>query len=239
MRSFGIYIIFGVLILGFFLFVFFYRGIAQGFLEGSLFVSDIFSFRASALRADELQAENALLKEEIFRLESGSRVSSSFFQGEVLHAGVYSRYPFFDKETLIIDFGSKEGATSGMPVLGGERFLLGEIVSVSKTQSEVRTIFDVRWVTSVFVRLSSLPGVTVRGVLKGGATPRVELVSSEFPLRAGDVVVNASEKFPFAIPIGVLLKPKKGEGGFWEEVPLRPIVRIRDTYFVSVLRNFP
>ena len=64
----------------------------------------------------------------------------------------------------------------------------------------------------------------------------MELISSEFPLREGDVVVNASEKFPFAIPIGVLLKPKKGEGGFWAEVPIRPIVRIRDAYVVSVLR---
>ncbi len=228
MRSFGIYIVFGAALLGFALFIFFYRGIARIIFTG---------FGSGSDRAEALLAENALLKEDIFRLESGSRPSAALPQEEIVRAGVYSRYPFFDKETLIIDFGSEAGATSGMPVIGGERFLLGEIISVSRNQSEVRTIFDPRWVGSVFIRLSSSPGVTARGVLKGGATPRVELISSEYPLLEGDVVVNASEKFPFAIPIGVLLKPKRGEGGFWEEAPVRPIVRIRDTYFVSVFRR--
>ncbi|MDP3725001.1 MAG: rod shape-determining protein MreC [Nanoarchaeota archaeon] len=239
MRSFGIYIVFCFLLLAFFLFVFFYRGIARGVFSGSDFFSDIISSRGDALRVRALQAENARLKEEVFRLESTSRAKTPPDEKEVFLAGVYSRYPFLDKQSIIIDFGSREGALPGMPVLAGESFLIGEIVSTSKKQSEVRTIFDARWVGSVFVRLSSSPGVTARGVLKGGAVPRVELISSEFPLREGDVVVNASEKFPFALPIGVLLEPKKGGGGFWEDVPMRPIVGIRDTYNVSVLRNFP
>ncbi|MEK7479414.1 MAG: rod shape-determining protein MreC [Patescibacteria group bacterium] len=238
MKSFGIYITFFLLCVAFFLFIFFYRGIATGVFRGSRFLSGAFS-SGDASRLLELEKENALLKEENFRLGSRSPSPLSFRGGEVIWAGVYSRYPFSDKETLVVDFGAREGATSGMPVLAGDNVLIGEIVSVQNAQSEVRTMFDARWVGSVFIRLSSSPGVTARGVLKGGSAPRVELVGSEFPLRKGDVVVNASEKFPLGLPLGVLETLKKGEGGFWEEVTLRPIFRSRDLSTVSVLRDFP
>ncbi|MAF79720.1 hypothetical protein CL629_01430 [bacterium] len=247
MRSLGAYIGVLVFFIVLFVFVIFYRESIRGFFVTRGFLKSFFSAPFYYSRVEDLEIENAVLKEMVFLLAQESEVqlddsfgvSSGVEDGGYKRVGVYSRYPYQDKRSLAIDFGERDGAIVGMPVLAHSRVLLGEIVSVSRTQSEVRTMFDTSWASSVSLRSAVELGQSTQGVLRGGSSPHVELVSSDFSLMEGDVVVNASEEFPLGILVGVVESLEMGSGNFWSQVSLRPVVRIEELQEVLVPLDFP
>ena len=247
MRSLGAYIGVLVFFIALFVFVIFYRGTIRGFFATRGFLKSFFSAPFYYARVEDLEIENVVLKEMVFllaqesdvQLDDSLEVSFGANDGGYRRVGVYSRYPYQDKRSLAIDFGERDGAKVGMPVLAHPRVLLGEIVSVSRAQSEVRTMFDTSWVSSVSLRSAVGLGQATQGVLKGGMSPQVELVSSDFSILEGDVVVNSSEEFPLGVVVGVVESAEKGSGNFWSRVLLRPIVRIEELRDVLVPIDFP
>ncbi len=146
----------------------------------------------------------------------------------------YSRYPFNDKSLLVIQGGSDENLALSMPVMYGDFILAGRVTRVSRTQSEVQTIFDPSWKSSVYIGASK-----IKAVLKGGENPTLELIPKDAVIAEGDVVVNSSPDFPLGVFIGTVSSVSKKEHDLWAKADLRVGYSFDDVRNVSVITNFP
>ena len=148
----------------------------------------------------ELRLENESLKIEINQLKEV--IQADLFlatQSNYLIADLYSRYPFNDQASLIVNLGSIDGLKPGMPVLAAKGVLLGRVVEVKRVMSEIQTIFDPAWRSSVAIGDNG-----GKAVLVGGFTPRLELISRQSSVQAEDIVINVAPEFPYGLTLGRL-----------------------------------
>lgn len=178
----------------------------------------------------ELKMENARLKFEL----SGLQVYKLEEDYNFLHSFLYSRYPFNDRELIIIDVGKKNGVEVGAPVFTTEDFLVGKVIRVRNNQSEVQTIFDSRWKNSVAVG-----DLTNKAVFLGGAKPVLDLVPKESRIKPGDSVFNIAPEFPLRALIGRVKEVKKDADFPWLKVEIEIPYNIEDITEVKVLLDFP
>ncbi len=151
-----------------------------------------------------------------------------------LTAETYTLYPFNNKRSIIINKGREDNVTVGMPVLTKEGTLLGKIKAVWRIQSEVDTIFNSEWKSSVAVGRAG-----ARGVLQGGSIPQVEFISESASLQEGDVVMNISPELPLYLPVGVSGKIEKGGEGGLQNIEVKPRVQYEKVDGVIIITNFP
>jgi len=155
--------------------------------------------RLSNQALTELRLENQGLEQEIKDLKDRLNIASQPY----LSARVYSRYPFNDNQTLIIDVGSKDGVKVGYPVLAAENYLLGKIVKVKMTTSEVMTVFSPDWKSGVKIGQANLPAQAgAEAVLTGGQPPKLDLIPVDAKINLGDEVLNVSPNLPLNLLIG-------------------------------------
>ncbi len=147
---------------------------------------------------------------------------------------VFSLYPFNDYASLSIDAGSDEGLKEGMPVLTAPGVLLGKVVVVSRTKSEVETIFSPSWKSTV-----SVGAQRTRAVLIGGAAPYVDLLPKDAPVGRGDTVLNLAPEFPIDLFLGRANEFSEGSNALWLRAPVDPLFRFEDIDRVLVVMNFP
>lgn len=177
------YIIFFLLLAVLFLIFFFQKNIFLG----------LDKIRLSNQALTDLRLENQGLWQEVNDLKIKLNLESQPY----LTARVYSRYPFDDNQTLIIDVGSKDGVEVGWPVLAAENYLLGKIIKVKADVSEVRTIFSPDWKNEVKIGQAG-----IEAVLVGGRQPTLELVPADAGINPGDEVINASPDLPLGLFVG-------------------------------------
>jgi len=182
-------------------------------------------------KIQDIESENISLKRqvEVLSLRLGEKDSAG-----VLPAFVYSSYPFNDKVRVIIDKGSNDGVDVGMPVLFKKNIILGKIVSVRKNQSEVQTIFDPTWKTSVVIGTSS-----VRAVLSGGNVPEIEFIPKEAIIHSGDEVLNSASEFPMRALVGNIASVQEDEKKLWQIATIEVPFSLENVDSVLVLTQFP
>lgn len=212
-----------------FIAIFFFRNEATGaFLAGRGFVEGLFSSANYRTLAD-LKTENASLKKELEKFSVVEKKDSSQF----LEAHVYSRYPFNDKNVIVIDKGFADGVTEGMPVLVQKNVLLGKVKGVQRFQSEVITIFDPDWKTS-----ASIGNGHIKTVLNGANTPHAELIPKDATVAAGDEVVNSAQDFPLGLLVGTIKSVALDEKKVWQIADIEVPYAIEDIDSVLVMTNF-
>lgn len=140
-----------------------------------------------------LRLENQGLRQEIDDLKNKLDLKSQPY----LTAQVYSRYPFNNNQTLIIDIGSRDGVKVGWPVLAAENYLLGKIIKVKADVSEVRTIFSPDWKSEVKIGQGN-----IEAVLVGGRQPILDLIPADAKINSGDEIISASPDLPFGLFAG-------------------------------------
>ncbi len=156
-------------------------------------------FKLSNQALTELRLENQGLEQEVKDLKNKLNFASQPY----LSAQVYSRYPFNNNQTLIIDVGSKDGVKVGWPVLAAEHYLLGKISRVKATTSEVMTIFSPDWKSGVRIGQAGLPvQAGIEAVLIGGRPPRLDLIPADAKINLDDEVLNASPNLPLNLLVG-------------------------------------
>lgn len=193
------------------------------FMRGTILKA--FSRPSNTSSCDLVVVENKALR---------SAKSFSFTRNRhYLEASLYSRYPFNDKEILVIDAGSDDGIKEGMPVFLRENVLLGKISSTKKTQSEVETIFNSAWRSSVFIGSKK-----IKAVLHGGKSPILELVPKGTVLERGDLVVNSSPDFPLGAYIGTVLNIYNDGSDLWFTADVDIGYSIQDAENVFVAADF-
>ena len=212
-----------------FIAIFFFRSEATGiFLATRGFFEGVFNSANYRTIAD-LKTENISLKKELEQLSTVEKKDSSQF----LEAHVYSRYPFNDKNMIVIDKGFADGISEGMPVLAKKNILLGRVKSVQRFQSEVMTIFDPDWKTS-----ASIGNAHIKTVLNGANTPHAELIPKDAAVAAGDMVVNSAQEFPLGLFVGTVKSVMLDEKKVWQIADIDVPYAIEDIDSVLVMTNF-
>lgn len=183
-------------------------------------------------RVVKLTLENEKLIAELNALRRVGGKELKSFEFKVAH--IYSRYPFNNRASLVLDLGSDAGIQPGMPVLAEEGVLLGRVKAVKQTQSEVETIFSSTWKSSV-----GIGDEKVKAVLSGGTTPTLEFIAKEAKLKEGDRVFNLSPELPLNLYLGTLSNVVGVSYDVWQRGELDTLYEPEDLDTALVVINFP
>ena len=174
--------------------------------------------------AEALRAERATL------LEAGIPP----FSAELMKVPIYSRYPYGTEGLLMIAGGSDTGVREGAPVLATPGTLLGKVTRVRRARSEIITIFNPAWRSSV-----RFEGSGTKALLEGGASPLLTLIPRAARPVPHTRVVNVDPAFPFGLFLGAAGGAEGSGVEPWYEAPLETPYRESDLAEVLVLVNFP
>lgn len=230
MKSLRIFIVSFVL-LALLALMFFYNSAVGGWLKNlKSFFAALFDSSFNYGVFQELKLENQSLKLEIEKLQ-GREVSPKFNH---LVAETYSRYPFNDRNLIIINLGFADGVTTTMPVLASANVLLGRVSAVKRTQSEVETVFNPSWRSAVTVGEKR-----TKAVLVGGDPPYLDFIPKEAPVKAGDEIFNISSEYPLNLLIGTVLDLDVTPQNPWAKAKVKTPYNPEDLDKLLVVQNFP
>lgn len=178
----------------------------------------------------ELRLENESLRKKTEQEEGD--IADDRFHYKV--GRVYSRYPSNDRSSVVIDIGSEDGVSPGMPAMAYDDVLFGRVRSVSRTQSEIETIFSPRWKNSVGIgeKLS-------KAVFEGSNVPGVGLISKDDPIVLGDRVVNLSPDFPLYAYIGSISSTSSSPNDAWQSASVEIPYSLQEIERIYILVDFP
>lgn len=236
MKSLRVFILGGASLLVLVLLIFFRSNLFHALLRGRILVNGLFDPSLSYVNFQEIRLENQSLKQELENIKSKLTERGKITANDLnyLEANVYSRYPFNDRQLLIIDRGSNDNLKVGMPVFAEKNILIGQISGVRGRQAEVQTIFDPAWRSSVAIGKSK-----IRALLKGGYYPKINLIPQDAILSAGDEIFNLSPDFPLKAFIGILKDVREDPGGVWQSANVSVDYKIENLDKVLVVTNFP
>ncbi|HZK54125.1 MAG TPA: rod shape-determining protein MreC [Desulfosporosinus sp.] len=203
-------------------------------------------------KVDQLTGDNLKLKEEVLagmrykELDEGQFRNPTIAKYEKVGASVINRNPTSWSRTLTLNRGSKDGVAANDPVIGALG-LIGKVISVSPTTSEVLLILDGEGQVSALVRSSTGNGTF--GIVKG-TYERTSRLNSEGNLQmlfkrddnvnAGDLVLTAGigGVYPHDIPIGKVVDIKLDSAGLLKTAYIQPLVNfdtIEEVYIVKMV----
>lgn len=214
-------IIFLALLAALFLWGDFFLPLRQAFLP------DIFH----TPQLETLQSENMALRVELERLLS-IKEQVARADPNALLTEVYSRYPFNNKNELVIAAGAADGVKPKMAVMTNG-LLLGRVEQVGEHQSLVKTIFDANLQLSV-----KIGGKSVNGLFKGGLSPEISLIPKEAGIKPGSGVFSANTDLPYGLPLGEVAEISDESGGIWQTALLKVSYDLENLKIVSVIINF-
>ncbi|MCX7797785.1 MAG: rod shape-determining protein MreC [Melioribacter sp.] len=193
----------------------------------------------------ELEKENAKLMLEVNRLrklsvENENLRSMLQFRDTcnfpLISADVISKLVNKMQGNFVINRGSNEGITIGMPVLNSKG-LIGIVIDTTKDFSLVRTLYNVN--LNVAVRIERL---NIDGVLSwDGNKLIIKNIPSTYDVRIGDRVVTSdfSTIFPPKISIGIISEREQVPVGLLHNLTVKPFADINTVDNVFVLKIVP
>lgn len=193
----------------------------------AVFASDVVVLFFSKLRGSSAEI-NSIAK------ISDLQVEKKFDRYIGISAGVYSQYPFNDRNFIFLNRGLEDGVVLNSPVFGSEGELVGGVSNVDRTRSQVETFWSPTWKTAVYVGEKKS-----KAVLKGGESPILEFLPKNSGVKVGDVVYNASPEFPLYAPIGKVFKILNDDQNPWFGAEVEPLTDLSSLREVWVFKNFP
>ncbi len=184
---------------------------------------------------EALRLENARLQMASSSIPLGSWFATSsadHAQYRMLEAQTYSLYPFNNYASVSINAGSDNGVKAGMPVLAASGILFGKVKTVERTRSEVETIFDPSWRSTVFVG-----NARTKAVLVGASSPYLDLIPKDASTTVGDVIVNGAPDFPLNLLIGNVAALQGGTDTLWLQAKVDPSFQFDTLDRVYVVLN--
>ena len=202
-------------------------------------------------QADQLIGDNLKLKEQVLAgmrfnlLDQGQFRSPTLEKYEKVGASVINRNPTTWYRTFTLNRGSRDGVSANDPVIG-DLGLIGKIVSVTPTTSEVLLILDSEGQVSATVRGSTGTGTfgIVQGTYKRGSRLTSEgnlemLFRREDNVNAGDLVltVGLGGVYPKDVPIGKVKEIQLDPTGLLKTAYIQPLVdfdALEEAYIVKM-----
>jgi len=139
--------------------------------------------------------------------------------------------PWF--RSIVIDRGSVDGLSEGMPVLATSG-VVGRLVKVAASSSRVLLLTDYASSISAMIQRSRARGV-LKG--KGGGMCSLEFTVREDDVKVGDIVTTSGigGVFQKGRVLGEVTMVKKGEYGMFQTIDVRPAVNTYNIEEVLVL----
>ena len=202
-------------------------------------------------KVDQLTGDNLKLKEQVlagmrFTELEGKFRNPTLEKYEKVGASVINRNPTSWYRTLTLNRGSKDGVAANDPVIGALG-LIGKVVSVSPTTSEVLLILDGEGQVSALVNNSTGNGTfgIVQGSYKRSSrlTPEGNLqmlFKREDNVNVGDLVLTAGAGgvYPADIPIGKVVEIRLDPTGLLKTAFIEPLVNfdtLEEVYIVKMV----
>jgi len=167
--------------------------------------------------------ENQYLESEIAcqRLQKLLEIKTSFPK-HLLPAQVVGVDPSGWFKTIIINRGTHDGASRGMPVIAPEG-VVGQVVAASYRYSKVLLIIDRSSAIDALVQRTRS-----RGIVEGETEEycRFKYVARKADISIGDAVISSGLDgiFPKGLRVGCVAEIEKGQSGIFQEVRIRPFV---------------
>ncbi len=169
-----------------------------------------------------LSAENARLHElaAAYAAEAGVRISLDLYHG--IEARVIGFPPENESRAVTIDRGTNAGVRRDDGVVAANG-VVGRIASAGPLTSTVVLVTDYT---------SRIPAVVRRGrwwgIARGNlGSVRLEYVSQDAPLKAGDVVVTGEGRsFHSGMPIGIVSATERGDATLYQTAVVTPAVNL-------------
>ena len=202
-------------------------------------------------QVDQLTGDNLKLKTEVLagmrynELDEGQFRSPTLAKFEKIGASVINRNPTNWYRTLTLNRGSADGIAPNDPVIG-DLGLLGKVVSVTPTTSEVLLILDGEGQVSALVHGST--GVSTFGIVQGNynrgsrLTPEGNLqmlFRREDSVNPGDLVLTSGlgGVYPKDIPIGQVREIQLDPSGLLKTAYIQPLMdfdALEEAYIVKM-----
>lgn len=202
-------------------------------------------------KVDQLTGDNIKLKTEILagmrynELDQGLFRSPTLDKYEKIGASVVNRNPTTWYRTLTLNRGSQDGIVPNAPVIG-DLGIVGKIVSVTPTTSEVLLILDGEGQVSASVHGST--GNSTFGIVQGnyqrGSRLTAEgnlqmLFRREDNINAGDLVFTSGlgGVYPKDLPIGQVSEIQLDPSGLLKTAYIQPLVdfdSLEEVYIVKM-----
>lgn len=215
--------------------------------------STVMNFFTIPRGVTELQAENralqeevALLRTEIIQLEQDLREAEilysllGFARGRptetYIAASVIGKDPSPFLQYVLIDRGSDDGVTFGMPVVT-EKGLVGRIDAVTASAARVQLITDPASMVNAYIVEADTDGV-VRGSVTSDLT--VEMISQDVTLEFGQTIQTSGlgGRYPSEIMIGQILNVDRLENELFQSASIQPAEDFTALQAVLVVANF-
>ncbi len=202
-------------------------------------------------KVDQLTGDNLTLKEQVLAgmrytvLDQGQFRNPSLDKYQKVGATVINRNPTSWYQTLTLNRGSKDGVAVDDPVIG-DLGLIGKIVSVSPTTSEVLMILDGEGQVSALVRNSTGNGTfgIVQGTYKRGSRLTTQgnlqmLFRREDNVNAGDLVLTSGRGgvYPQDVPVGKVKEIQLDPSGLLKTAYIEPLVNFDDLEEVYIVKT--
>ena len=134
---------------------------------------------------------------------------------------------------ILVDRGSRDGVRRNDPVVAAEG-LVGRVLTVSPTTSQVLLITDTRSAVGVVLQQSREAGV-VEG--QGQAVVRLKYLSRAREVTIGAVVITSglTGLFPRGLPVGTIVSLVREQGALYQEALVAPAANLDHLEDVLIL----
>ncbi|WP_088228914.1 rod shape-determining protein MreC [Desulfosporosinus sp. FKB] len=203
-------------------------------------------------KVDQLTGDNLKLKQQVLAGLRYNELDQGIFRSPTLDkyvkvgASIINRNPTTWYRTLTVNRGSQDGVQVNDPVIG-DLGLVGKVVSVSPTTSEVLMILDGEGEVSAVVRGSTGTGTfgIVQGTYKRGSrlTPEgnLEMLFRRADnVNVGNLVLTSGQGgvYPQDVPIGKVKQIELDPSGLLKTAYIEPLVdfdSLEEVYIVKVV----
>ncbi len=139
-------------------------------------------------------------------------------------------------ETIVIDRGSNDGVSEGMPVVTDKRVVIGR---VTKTFDDFSKVMLVTHEKSAFE--SEVQGRNFIGLVEGsgGSGAKLTLIPKDKEVSKGDALITTSlsGSFPQGLFVGLIKEVKNMDSESFQEAEIAPFFNIRRLNRVFVITN--
>lgn len=134
---------------------------------------------------------------------------------------------------IVVDRGSRDGVRRNDTVVAADG-LVGRVLAVGPTTSQVLLISDARSAVGVILQQSREAGVAEG---QGQASLRLKYLSRSREIPVGEVVVTAGQAgvFPRGLPVGTVASLVREQGALHQEAHVRPAVDLDHLEEVLIL----
>ncbi len=181
----------------------------------------------------ELESENETLRQLLQFTQANP--TYSYRAAEVV-GHVIGQDPSNLLRYIIIDVGTGDGVTKGMPVIT-DRGLVGRIVEVSSRSSKVLLITDTSSSVNALIQSSRATGI-VEGKADGGLV--MKYIPQPVTVNVGDIILTSGlgATFPKRLVIGQVTAIHKQDIELFQQAEIKPTVDFDRLEIVLVLTNF-